>query len=74
VVIEKTRYYVPYESHLWEVDVFSGENKGLQMAEVELGSLDEHFERPDWLGPEVSDDECYYNNYLIKNPYYTWSK
>jgi len=74
VVIEKTRFYVPYESHLWEVDVFAGENKGLQMAEVELGSLDEHFERPDWLGPEVSHDERYYNIYLLKTPYKQWSE
>ena len=72
VVIEKTRYYVPYESHLWEIDVFSGGNTGLEMAEVELGSLQEHFERPDWLGPEVSHDERYYNNYLIRNPYCEW--
>ncbi len=72
VVIEKTRFYVPYESHLWEIDVFNGDNEGLQMAEVELASLDEHFERPDWLGPEVSHDERYYNNYLIKHPYSQW--
>ena len=72
VIIEKTRFYVPYESHLWEVDVFAGDNAGLQMAEVELGSLGEHFEKPDWLGPEVSHDERYYNNYLINNPYYKW--
>jgi adenylate cyclase len=74
VVIEKTRFYVPYESHLWEVDIFAGNNAGLQMAEIELGSLDEHFEKPDWLGPEVSHDERYYNNFLIKNPYYTWRR
>jgi len=72
VIIEKTRYYVPYESHLWEIDVFSGENKGLQMAEVELGSLDEHFEKPAWLGQEVSQEKRYYNNYLLKHPYYKW--
>jgi len=72
VVIEKTRYYVPYGKHLWEVDVFDGENKGLTMAEIELGSLDEGFEKPDWIGDEVSHDGRYYNNYLIKNPYYKW--
>ena len=72
VVIEKTRYYVPYESHLWEIDVFTGDNEGLKMAEIELGDLHEHYEKPDWLGPEVSHDERYYNNYLIKNPYYKW--
>ena len=73
-VIEKTRYYVPYESHLWEVDVFSGNNAGLEMAEVELSRLEEHFEKPDWLGAEVSHDKRYYNNYLINNPYRTWDK
>jgi adenylate cyclase len=74
VVIEKTRYYVPYASHLWEIDVFEGENAGLQMAEIELSRLDEHFERPDWIGPEVSHDERYYNIYLLKNPYQQWQR
>jgi adenylate cyclase len=73
-VIEKTRFYVPYGSHLWEVDVFSGMNAGLEIAEVELGDLDEHFDRPDWLGSEVSHDERYYNNYLVKMPYREWGK
>lgn len=72
VVIEKTRYYVPHASHLWEIDVFEGENAGLRMAEIELTSLDEHFEKPDWLGPEVTHDERYYNIYLLKNPYPKW--
>ena len=72
VVIEKTRYYVPYGSHLWEIDVFEGENKGLQMAEIELLSLDEKFEVPDWIGDEVSDDKRYYNIYLLKHPYPEW--
>lgn len=74
VVVEKTRYYVPYASHLWEVDVFEGENRGLKMAEIELTSLDEHFEKPDWIGPEVSHDERYYNIYLLKHPYQQWQK
>jgi len=74
VVIEKTRFYVPYESHLWEVDVFAGENKGLQMAEVELRRLDEEFVRPDWLGPEVTNDGRYYNIYLLKQPYKQWNE
>lgn len=72
VVIEKTRYYVPYGSHLWEVDVFEGQNFGLQMAEIELGSINEHFEKPDWIGPEVSHDERYYNIYLLKHAYNQW--
>jgi len=71
-VIEKTRYYVPYESHLWEVDVFEGINHGLQVAEIELLSLEEHFEKPDWLGPEVTHDERYYNICLLKHPYKQW--
>ena len=54
--------------------MFAGENKGLLMAEVELGSLDEHFERPDWLGPEVTHDERYYNIYLLKTPFSRWSQ
>lgn len=74
VVVEKTRYYVPYASHLWEVDVFAGQNSGLQMAEIELGSLDEDFEKPDWIGEEVSEDERYYNIYLLRHPYKMWSK
>lgn len=68
-VIEKTRFLVPYKSHLWEIDIFSGENSGLQMAEIELTHPDELFEKPDWIGEEVSDDKRYYNNYLAKHPY-----
>jgi adenylate cyclase len=74
LVIEKTRFYVPYGPHLWEVDVFSGENTGLEMAEIELNSLEEHFEKPAWLGQEVTRDGRYYNNSLIKNPYCKWCK
>ncbi len=74
VVIEKTRHYVPYASHIWEVDVFAGENTGLQMAEIELGSEDEAFEIPDWIGEEVTNDERYYNIHLLKAPYKVWNK
>ncbi|HHJ36186.1 MAG TPA: CYTH domain-containing protein [Gammaproteobacteria bacterium] len=73
-IISKTRYDVPYASHVWEVDIFEGENAGLQVAEVELGSLDEAFEKPPWIGEEVSDDERYYNICLLKYPYRMWSK
>ena len=72
IVIEKTRYYVPYGKHLWEIDIFEGDNAGMVMAEIELSRLDEHFEKPDWLGPEVSHDERYYNIYLLKHPYKEW--
>ncbi len=74
VIIEKTRYEVPYASHLWEVDVFAGSNTGLQIAEIELGSVEEAFERPDWVGDEVSGDERYYNIYLLNTPYSMWVK
>lgn len=74
VIIEKTRHYVTYASHLWEVDVFEGANAGLQMAEIELGGVDEAFEKPDWIGDEVSEDGRYYNIYLLKSPYGMWAK
>ncbi|MCK4675994.1 MAG: CYTH domain-containing protein, partial [Gammaproteobacteria bacterium] len=74
VVIEKTRHYVPYASHMWEVDIFAGENTGLQMAEIELGSVDESFEIPDWIGDEVTNDKYYYNSHLLKAPYKMWNK
>ena len=72
VVIEKTRYNVPFSSHLWEIDVFEGQNAGLQVAEIELGSVDESFEIPDWIGEEVTDDKRYYNIHLLKKPYQQW--
>ena len=72
VVVEKTRYHVPFGNHLWEVDVFEGENAGLQMAEIELSDVDETFEKPDWIGQDVSEDERYYNIYLLKKPYNQW--
>jgi adenylate cyclase len=73
VIIEKIRYYVPIAHHLWEIDVFSGANAGLQVAEIELGSVGEAFEKPDWIGDEVSEDKRYYNIYLLKSPYSMWS-
>jgi CYTH domain-containing protein len=67
--IEKIRYIIPVGKHHFEVDVFSGENKGLVLAEVELNSEDEAFEKPDWLGEEVSGDPRYYNANLVLNPF-----
>ena len=80
VIIEKTRYHVMYPSkntsneasHLWEIDVFKNENKGLQIAEIELSRADELFQIPDWIGDEVTDDKRYYNNALLINPYNMW--
>ena len=71
-VINKTRYLVDVGSHTFEVDEFYGDNEGLTVAEVELGSEDEAFERPQWLGQEVTGDMKYYNSMLIKNPYKNW--
>jgi adenylate cyclase len=70
--IEKTRYLVPYAGHTWEVDVFSGKNAGLVVAEVELKSEDETIALPPWVGEEVSDDTRYYNVCLVKHPYSEW--
>ncbi len=71
-LIEKTRFFVNHDRHLWEIDEFSGDNAGLIVAEVELKSLDENFSLPDWAGQEVTDDLRYYNNNLCKNPYKNW--
>jgi len=70
--IEKVRYLVPVGKHTWEIDEFAGDNQGLIVAEIELSSPDEDFEKPDWLGNEVSHDERYYNVRLVKNPYRNW--
>jgi adenylate cyclase len=70
--IDKTRYKVRCGAHLWDLDVFEGENSGLIMAEVELQSENEPFELPDWAGTEVSGDSRYYNANLISNPFKNW--
>jgi adenylate cyclase len=72
-VIEKTRFSVEHMNHTWEIDVFSGDNEGLIVAEIELSSPDEAFEKPSWIGEEVSNDARYYNACLVENPYKTWS-
>lgn len=71
-VINKTRHIIPVGKHVFEVDEFFGENNGLTMAEVELSTEDEVFEKPDWLGEEVTGDVRFYNASLIKNPYVNW--
>ncbi len=71
-VIDKTRHLVKQGNHTFEVDEFYGENQGLILAEIELGSEDESFEKPDWLGEEVTGDVKYYNVMLMKNPFTTW--
>lgn len=71
-VIEKIRYEIQVGEHLFEVDEFLGENKGLVIAEVELQSESEIFEKPSWLGIEVTQDHRYYNSYLSQNPFTSW--
>ena len=70
--IEKVRHKLYHAGHLWEIDVFSGANQGLIVAEVELSHVDEALELPAWVGQEVSDDPRYYNVCLVKQPYNTW--
>jgi adenylate cyclase len=70
--IEKTRYFVKYGNHIWEVDVFEGDNEGLVVAEIELASEDEQFKLPRWAGKEVSHEERYYNVCLVQHPYKEW--
>ena len=71
-VIDKTRFEVKKGNHIFEVDEFHGENEGLIIAEVELKSENEPFEKPNWLGKEVTNDSRYYNSYLSKNPFTNW--
>ena len=71
-VIDKTRYVVPFAGHVFEVDEFHGDNEGLILAEVELSCEDEAFERPSWLGSEVTGDVRYYNSRLLHNPLNKW--
>ena len=70
--VEKIRHLVPAGRHVFEVDEFLGSNAGLVVAEIELESEDEAFERPAWLGDEVSMDPRYYNVRLLEAPYTTW--
>lgn len=71
-VIDKTRFLVPAGEHTFEVDEFYGENQGLVVAEVELASEDEAFQKPAWLGEEVTGDARYFNSMLMKNPFKKW--
>ena len=73
-VIEKNRHLVRVGTHLWEVDEFLGDNAGLVVAEIELTSVDEYFQRPAWIGQEVTDDWRYYNSALANYPYRTWEE
>ena len=71
-IIDKTRYEVKVGKHTFEIDEFYGENQGLIVAEIELKNENDHFEKPDWLGAEVTGDAKYYNAMLMKKPFSKW--
>lgn len=71
-LIEKTRYKIPFQGFIWEVDEFKGENEGLIFAEIELEHQEQSFEKPVWIGNEVTGDSRYYNANLVKNPFCNW--
>lgn len=73
-LIEKTRYEIEYGGKTWEVDVFSGDNEGLVVAEIELESETQVVELPPWVGEEVSHDQRYFNFNLVQHPYKNWKE
>lgn len=72
-IIEKVRYFLTYKGFEWVIDEFHGENSGLVIAEIELEEELQEFEKPIWIGEEVTTDIRYYNSNLIKNPFKKWS-
>lgn len=72
-LIEKTRYKIRHRGHTWEVDEFAGDNRGLIVAEIELQREDEPFDKPEWIGSEVTGDPRYFNSNLIKQPFAGWA-
>ena len=72
-MIDKTRHYVEFKGHTWEVDKFHGDNEGLVVAEIELDSEDEDFAIPEWIGEEVTPHERYYNMNLTIYPFKDWN-
>lgn len=71
-IIEKYRRRIAIGAHTWEVDEFLGANAGLVVAEIELASEDQPFDKPDWVGQEVTDDRRYFNSSLIRHPFSQW--
>ena len=71
-VIEKIRYLVPKNNHIWEIDIFEGANQGLEVAEIELSHVNESFELPSWVDKDVTHETKYYNSQLIKMPFTAW--
>ena len=71
-LVEKYRSKIDYKGHVWEVDEFLGVNAGLVLAEIELASEDEAFDKPGWIGADVTGERRYYNSSLITSPYTSW--
>ena len=71
-VIKKVRYRMEVSGKIWEVDEFFGGNEGLILAEIELTFVEEKYEKPSWVGEEVTNDPRYYNAYLAEHPYSGW--
>ncbi|MCX7842484.1 MAG: CYTH domain-containing protein [Clostridia bacterium] len=71
-LIEKYRYECYFKGYNWEIDEFFGKNEGLVIAEIELSDEDECFEKPEWVGEEVTSDSRYFNSSLVNNPYCNW--
>tara|TARA_B100001142_G_C13914775_1_gene493078 strand:+ start:49 stop:513 length:465 start_codon:yes stop_codon:yes gene_type:complete len=71
-IIEKTRHYLRFKDHIWEIDEFHKKNQGLVVAEIELNSENENFELPSWVEKEVTLEKKYYNMNLATNPYNNW--
>ena len=72
LIIEKFRSRITYAGNVWEADEFLGANQGLRFAEIELKSEDQQFDKPDWIGEEVTDDPRYYNSSLVRLPFSQW--
>jgi adenylate cyclase len=72
-LVEKYRRRIPYAGFTWEVDEFLGENAGLVVAEIELPSEDTSFDKPAWIGQEVTGEKRYYNSSLIRFPFSQWT-
>jgi CYTH domain-containing protein len=73
-VVDKVRHIVEFEGHTFEVDEFRGDNEGLIVAEVELTRIGEEVALPPWIGDEVTGERCFYNSFLVKNPFKSWIK
>ncbi len=71
-LIEKTRYKIEHAGMIWEVDVFTGDNEGLTFAEIELENPDQLFEKPPWIGKDITGDPRYFNSNLSRHPYTSW--